>query len=126
MASRRPRFAVARVYDDRDPGRYHVLVDRLWPRGMSKRDVSLDEWPKEVAPSTGLRRWYGHDPAKFDEFARKYRDELAYPPASEAVARLVELAKQRPVTLLTATRDVEHSGARVLCDHLTLATQRAK
>jgi uncharacterized protein YeaO (DUF488 family) len=126
MASRRPRFVVARVYDDRAPGRYRVLVDRLWPRGIRKRDASFDEWPKDLAPSTGLRRWYGHDPTRFDEFARRYRDELAHPPASDAVARLVGLAKHRPVTLLTAARDVQHSGARVLCDHLSLATRRAE
>jgi uncharacterized protein YeaO (DUF488 family) len=121
----RPRFQVARVYDDREPGHYHVLVDRLWPRGISKRDASFDEWPKDVAPSTGLRRWYGHDPAKFAEFARRYRAELTQPPASDAVARLLKLSKQRPVVLVTATRDVEHSGARVLCEHLTGAARAA-
>lgn len=100
---------------------YRVLVDRLWPRGKKKDDLVLDEWAKDVAPSTELRRWYGHDPARFDEFAHRYRDELRRAPASDAVAHLAGLARRRRVSLLTATRDVDHSGARVLCDHLQRA-----
>jgi uncharacterized protein YeaO (DUF488 family) len=115
------RFVVARVYDAREPGRYRVLVDRLWPRGVSKEDAALDEWLKDVAPSTDLRRWYGHEPAKFSEFARRYREELARPPAAQALARLRELAASSPVALVTATRDVEHSGAQVLGDELATA-----
>jgi uncharacterized protein YeaO (DUF488 family) len=117
MPDRRPVIDVARVYDDPGPDRHRVLVDRLWPRGIGKQDAPLDEWPKELAPSTELRRWYGHDPARFTEFARRYRAELARPPASETVTRLRDLARRRPVTLVTATRDAEHSGARVLRDH---------
>jgi len=96
-----------------------VLVDRLWPRGVKKEDADLDEWNRDVAPSTELRRWYGHVPARFDEFARRYGDELARPPASEAVAHLVRVGREQHVVLLTATRDLDHSGARVLHDHLT-------
>jgi uncharacterized protein YeaO (DUF488 family) len=102
-----------RVYDAGDTG-YRVLVDRLWPRGIAKADVALDEWLKDVAPSSDLRRWYGHRVERFDEFARRYEAELRQPPASAAVDRLAALARDQPVTLLTATRDVEHSGARVL------------
>jgi uncharacterized protein YeaO (DUF488 family) len=105
-----------RVYDndDRSDADHRVLVDRLWPRGIRKADARLDEWLKDAAPSTELRRWYGHDGQRFEEFARRYRAELRRPPGSAAVDRLVELARSQTVTFLTATRDVEHSAARVL------------
>jgi uncharacterized protein YeaO (DUF488 family) len=116
---RRGRFAVVRVYDLAlaGPG-LRVLVDRLWPRGISRDRAGIDEWLKEVAPSTALRRWYGHDTARFEEFARRYRAELAHEPAAAAVDRLVAAGRTSRVRLVTATRDVEHSAARVLCDHL--------
>lgn len=110
-------FEVQRIYDLDEARRGHaffVLVDRLWPRGIAKADAGLDEWAKDVAPSSELRRWYGHEPERFDEFARRYRDELREETARAGVARLVATARQRPVILVTATRDVEHSGARVL------------
>ncbi len=91
-----------------------MLVDRLWPRGMSKDAVDHDEWAKGVAPSTELRRWYGHDPSRFAEFARRYRRELSLPPASDELARLRHVAAKRRLVLLTATRDLERSGAAVL------------
>jgi len=107
---------IVRVYEDpgRRRGEQRVLVDRLWPRGLSKEAVAYDEWAKDVAPSTELRRWYGHDPARFAEFARRYRHEMAAQPAAEGVARLRAAAARRKLVLLTATRDVEHSGAVVL------------
>jgi uncharacterized protein YeaO (DUF488 family) len=111
-----PAFEVRRVYDGDVPG-YRVLVDRLWPRGMAKDTAPLDEWLKDAAPSSELRRWYGHEPAKFAEFARRYRVELGRPPASDAVTHLRGLGRRR-VVLMTATRDVAHSGAEVLMDHL--------
>lgn len=114
---------VRRVYDADAVG-YRVLVDRLWPRGITKPRAALDEWCKDVAPSTDLRRWYGHRVEQFDEFARRYRSELRTAPAAAAVDRLAALAADRPVTLLTATRDVEHSGARVLQDVLTRRASR--
>lgn len=110
--------SVARVYDEDQPTGYRVLVDRLWPRGVAKEHLPLDEWAKDVAPSTELRRWYGHEPSRFEEFARRYRDELARPPAAEVAARLSTIAREREVVLLTATRDVARSGAQVLHDHL--------
>lgn len=114
-----PTFEVRRVYGDdgATPG-YRALVDRLWPRGVRKDELAFDEWLKDVAPSTELRRWYGHDPARFEEFARRYRDELSRPPASVAARHLLEVAGKRAVVLLTATRDVERSGACVLRDLL--------
>jgi uncharacterized protein YeaO (DUF488 family) len=108
---------VHRIYDpDNEPG-YRVLVDRLWPRRLAKSDAALDEWLKDVAPSTELRRWYGHEPSRFAEFRRRYRDELEQPPASEA-ARYLRGLQQPRLVLLTATRDIERSGALVLCDRL--------
>lgn len=108
-----------RVYEPPDPsdGR-RVLVDRLWPRGLSKNAAALDEWLKTVAPSDELRRWYGHQPEKFSEFARRYGQELQDPERADALEHLRQLAKPGPVTLLTATRDVEHSEAAVLAELL--------
>jgi uncharacterized protein YeaO (DUF488 family) len=121
----RPNFEVHRVYDE-DQGRgYRVLVDRLWPRGVSKERAAIDEWAKDLAPSDRLRRWYGHEPEKFAEFARRYRTELTASPAKEAVARLRAASNEEPVMLVTATRDVEHSGAAVLLDALTARKRRA-
>lgn len=107
---------VRRVYDDPGPapGEYRVLVDRLWPRGLRKDALDADEWCQQVAPSTSLRRWYGHDPEKFPEFARRYRAELKEEPGAPALAELRRRAGRQVVVLLTATRDVDHSGAEVL------------
>jgi uncharacterized protein YeaO (DUF488 family) len=112
------RVAVHRIYDADDVGGYRVLVDRLWPRGVRREAAALDEWSRDVAPSTELRRWYGHDVARFEEFARRYRTELGEQPAADAVRHLHAVARRRALTLLTATRDVEHSGAAVLQEHL--------
>lgn len=91
-----------------------VLVDRLWPRGMKKTDAHLDGWSKDVAPSTELRRWYGHEPAKFEEFSRRYLDELADPARAEALEHLRKLADGLRLTLLTATKNPDISEAAVL------------
>jgi uncharacterized protein YeaO (DUF488 family) len=106
---------VRRVYDEPTPqDGTRVLVDRVWPRGMRKDAARLDEWAKDVAPSAGLRTWYQHDPAKFGEFRRRYTAELAESGPQEALARLRALAADRPVTLLTATRELDLSQAAVL------------
>lgn len=107
---------VVRVYDDpgRKEGDYRVLVDRLWPRGLTKAAVDQDEWDKTVAPSGQLRRWYGHRPERFDEFARRYVAELGLPPAVDDVARLAALTREQRLVLLTATRDLPTSEAAVL------------
>jgi len=117
-ARRSPRFVIERAYDRGDRHRYRVLVDRLWPRGVSKAEAALDEWSKDVAPSTALRQWYQHDPARFAEFARRYHRELDRAPAAAAVAHLRTTVRKQHVALVTATRDLEHSGAQVLLDHL--------
>ena len=106
---------VRRVYEEpsaEDGAR--VLVDRVWPRGLRRDAARLDEWVKDVAPSTELRTWYGHDPAKFDEFKRRYTAELDEPGAREGLTRLRALAADRSLTLLTATKDVDLSQAVVL------------
>jgi uncharacterized protein YeaO (DUF488 family) len=114
------RVEIQRVYDHHpDDGTPRVLIDRLWPRGVAKTDVPMDEWLKVVAPSTDLRRWYGHDPAKFEAFAARYRAELAMAPARDGVAQLRARAGKSGVVLLTSTRDVEHSAAAVLLEVLT-------
>ena len=114
---------VRRVYEDREPdGGARVLVDRLWPRGVAKEDLNLDRWAREAAPSTELRKWYGHRPERFDEFRRRYLTELEAPAAAVAVQELRRLAEGPGVTLLTATREVDRSGARVLADALQSGT----
>ncbi|MFD2249451.1 uncharacterized protein YeaO (DUF488 family) [Pseudochelatococcus lubricantis] len=93
-----------------------VLVDRLWPRGIRKEAAELTLWLKDVAPSPGLRRWFGHDPVRWAEFARRYRAELAA--NGEAVGTLRDLAARGPVTLLYAAHDTAHNHALVLADYL--------
>jgi uncharacterized protein YeaO (DUF488 family) len=89
-----------------------ILVDRLWPRGMSKASLKYAAWPKELAPSNELRKWYGHDPKRFAEFRRRYRRELA--PHRDELTALRAKLKGRTVTLLTATRELDLSHATVL------------
>ena len=110
---------VRRVYDPPDPADgQRVLVDRLWPRGLSKSAAALDEWVKAVAPSDDLRRWYGHEAGKFPAFRDRYQAELRAPERADALAHLRRLAGSGPLTLLTATKDVEHSQAAVLAARL--------
>lgn len=115
----KPQVGMRRVYDDPSPedGR-RVLVDRIWPRGLAKARAGIDEWAKAVAPSNELRRWYGHDPGRFEEFRRRYLAELAEPERQAAMHHLRELARSGPLTLVTATRDVDHSQAAVLAEQL--------
>ena len=95
---------------------YRVLVDRLWPRGVSKEKAQLDEWARELAPSSELRTWFGHDPARFDEFRRRYLEELAA--HGGKLAELRERASEGALTLVYAARDSEHNDAVVLADVL--------
>ncbi|GAA1846789.1 DUF488 domain-containing protein [Asanoa iriomotensis] len=106
-----------RVYDETGPDDgTRVLVDRIWPRGV--RRGSFDEWLKDVAPSTELRDWYGHDPTKFTEFRRRYLAELKLPAQSRALAQLRKLEKSGTVTVLTATKEADISHAKILVDLL--------
>lgn len=110
-----PRIRVRRIYDGSEPSDgARVLVDRVWPRGVSKDHAHLDEWLKNVAPSNELRQWYGHDPDKYAEFARRYRDELKDDSRAEAFDQLKELADKGTLTLLTASKRDDISQAAVL------------
>lgn len=111
-------FVIKRVYEEPEPADgYRILVDRLWPRGVSHERAHLDTWDKDIAPSPELRTWYGHDPAKFTQFAERYRAELDAHP--DAVAALTHLGATHPrVTLLFAAHDPQTSHAAVLRDYL--------
>ena len=107
--------AQKRVYDAPESSDgLRVLVDRLWPRGLSKERAQVDRWLKDVAPSRELREWFGHDPAKFAEFRRRYEAELTQDPARSALAELRDLACAQHVTLVFAAHDTEHCNAVVL------------
>jgi len=102
-----------RIYETvaEDDGQ-RILVDRLWPRGLSRDAVRLDRWLKELAPSNELRRWFGHDPSRWEEFRRRYRDELGS--QNELLAQLQRAAQQTTITLLYAARDEQHNNAIAL------------
>lgn len=111
-----------RIYEETSPSDgTRVLVDRVWPRGMRKDDAHLDEWLRDVAPSTDLRRWYGHEPSRFEEFRKRYVAELRDSEHQKAAEHLRELASHGKLTLLTATKDLDHSQAAVLATWLTEA-----
>ena len=95
-----------------------VLVDRLWPRGLTKERAKIDLWLKDVAPSAALRQWYGHAPERWEEFRRRYLDELSVSPARDALERLRALARAGTVTLIVGARDSEHSDGAVLREAL--------
>jgi uncharacterized protein YeaO (DUF488 family) len=119
MSTGSERVRVKRVYEPAEPSDgTRILVDRLWPRGVRKDDLAFDEWPKAVAPSPELRTWYEHRPDRFEEFRRRYREELVSGEAREAFDELRRRADVGVVTLLTATRDVDRSGATVLAEAL--------
>lgn len=111
------KFHAKRIYDDASAGDgYRVLVDRLWPRGVSKERANLDEWAKDIAPSTELRKWFSHDPAKYAEFTKRYIDEVKLNP--DAPALLAEWRKHEVVTLLYGARDTNANEAVVLQNYL--------
>jgi len=111
-------FQIKRVYETAfvDDG-YRILVDRLWPRGLKKEDALLDEWNKEIAPSTELRKWFDHQPEKFEEFSNRYREELMA--HQDDLKRLKEIAGERMVSLLFAAKDSQKNNAAVLMNILT-------
>jgi uncharacterized protein YeaO (DUF488 family) len=97
---------------------YRVLVDRLWPRGVRKEQLRLDEWARQIAPSPGLRKWFGHDPAKWQEFRERYREELSGPEQREILTALAARLRKGPVTLVYSARDEAHNDAVVLAELL--------
>lgn len=110
------RIHLKRVYEPAgDADGTRVLVDRVWPRGLTKAEADVALWLREVAPSSELRKWFGHDPARWPEFRRRYREELADNPA---LVRLEELARSGPLTLVYGARDEEHNQAVVLVELL--------
>lgn len=108
-----------RAYDEPTPeDGYRVLVDRVWPRGRSREHLRLDAWHRELGPSTELRRWFGHDPARWDEFQARYHAELAQPGQSALLDELAARARDGRVTLVYGARDTQHNQARVIADEL--------
>ncbi|MEV7285179.1 DUF488 family protein [Streptomyces sp. NPDC093252] len=106
---------VRRVYEAAEPGDgLRVLVDRLWPRGLSKEAAKVDEWPRALTPSAELRRWYHSGAGSYEEFGRRYEAELTAPGAAQSLAGLRAWADAGPVTLLTAAKEPEHSHTAVL------------
>ncbi|HZD99318.1 MAG TPA: DUF488 family protein [Micromonosporaceae bacterium] len=119
---RAPAVSVKRVYEPAEPGDgARVLVDRLWPRGLASATAGIDDWVPAVAPSTTLRRWFGHDPTRFDEFRRRYLDELTDDEHTEPLRILRDAAERGPLTVLTATKDVSVSHASILVGVITKA-----
>jgi uncharacterized protein YeaO (DUF488 family) len=106
-----------RAYDPpaKSDGR-RILVDRMWPRGVAKDDLRIDAWLKDLAPSTELRKWFGHDPTKWDEFRKRYARELEQ--RSQALEELLGKARTGHVTLVFSARDTEHNNAVALREHL--------
>lgn len=111
------KLKIKRVYDDpASSDGLRILIDRLWPRGLSKEEAHIDHWQKDVAPSGELRRWFGHDPEKWPEFRRRYEAELKQNEAG--VKELRERIGSQAATLLFAAKDSEHNNAIVLREHL--------
>ena len=109
------RILVQRVYDSTTASTgKRILVDRVWPRGIKKETLHLDLWLRDLAPSTPLRKWFGHDPKRWEEFQRRYRTELRRPEQQGRLNELITLARRGPVTLLYSARDEEHNQARAL------------
>ncbi len=110
------QIQIKRAYETPTPeDGYRVLVDRLWPRGLSKQKLALDEWNKDIAPSTELRKWFNHDPQKWEQFQKRYLAELK---ESQLGEELLKSAKQKRLTLVYGARDTEHNQAQVLKEYL--------
>jgi uncharacterized protein YeaO (DUF488 family) len=118
-------ISIKRTYEPRARGDgQRILVERLWPRGMKKEALAADAWLKDVAPSTSLRKWFGHRVERWEEFQRRYRKELSANP--DAWSAILAASKRGTVTLLYSAHDVEHNGARVLAQFLTQQSRRRR
>ncbi len=110
-------LSIKRVYDPAAPeDGFRILVDRLWPRGLSKEKAAVDLWLKTIAPSTELRQWFDHDPVKWPEFQKRYAAELAG--HADEIAQIRKMARRRRVTLVYGAHDVAHNNAVVIAGHL--------
>src|SRR5579883_659852 len=119
MNNHKSTIQMKRVYDEPEPGDgTRVLVDRLWPRGLSKEQARINIWLKDIAPSNELRKWFGHDPEKFAQFRQRYTQELTSGTAQEALQQLRSMTEKGALTLLYAAHDSAHSNAIVLRDIL--------
>jgi uncharacterized protein YeaO (DUF488 family) len=119
------RISIRRAYDEpSSEDEYRVLVDRLWPRGRSKETLKLDQWARELAPSTELRNWFGHDPQRWEIFQQRYRTELAREEMQQQMQLLLADAKGKPITLVYGAKDEQHNQAVVLCDVLSQLHQK--
>jgi uncharacterized protein YeaO (DUF488 family) len=108
---------IKRAYDKAGPrDGTRILVDGLWPRGVTKADLKITQWAKTIAPSKGLRTWYGHDPDRWPEFRKRYREELRESPRKQILNQLASLAKEGNLTLVFGARDAEHSNAAVIAE----------
>ncbi len=111
---------IKRAYEKKEAGDgKRILIDRLWPRGLGKDEAGIDVWRKELAPSTALRKWFGHDPEKWEEFRKRYRAELATPETKRLLEEIAREAEHHAVTLIYSAKDTEHSDVRVLEEMLT-------
>lgn len=112
----KPEIQLKRAYDKPARGDgFRVLVDRLWPRGIKKTDLQLDIWAKGLAPSDKLRKWFGHDPSRWPEFRKRYRNELTQSHAAKSIGEVLDAAKRtKTITLVYGARDTEHNEAVVL------------
>lgn len=119
---------IERVYDfvarEKEPAEYAVLVDRIWPRGVSKASLPMVEWAKNLGPSTELRKWFGHDPDRWAEFRKRYEAELK--DRRDDLERLAEISAEKTLTLLYSARDERHNQARALADVLETFTNAAE
>lgn len=112
-------ITVQRVYEGTGPdGNYRALVDRMWPRGLRRADLELDEWARDIAPTLDLCKWFSHVTERWEDFRKRYQAELAEPEQQARMAALLEAAGERPLTLLYGARDTEHNQAIVLRDAL--------
>ncbi len=109
---------IKRIYDSASPddGK-RIYIDRLWPRGMKKEEVKIDEWLKEISPSDDLRKWFGHDPSKYEEFKKRYKKELEK--HLDILERIKKEGKRKTVTLLFSAKDEEHNNATVMREILS-------
>ncbi|KEY19754.1 DUF488 domain-containing protein [Kaistella antarctica] len=111
-------ISIKRIYDDAtDKDGYRVLVDRLWPRGISKEEAKLDEWLQDIAPSTELRKWFDHQEERFPEFSKRYKAELDL--KKTEIEKLKAVAEKRPITLLYSAKNEEFNQAIVVRDYFT-------